>query len=296
MNDKIYRLLNTCSPLLVHHKKALFSLRYYRNFHRKLQLKKPVLFHDKIFWLACNTDTSMWSKLADKYEVREYVASCYGDKILNKLLGVYDNPESIDYDALPQQFILKTTNGSATYIIVKDKACFDKEEAHKKLKYWLKFKYGDITGQPHYSKIPPRIIAESLLVQDNDPNKALIDYKFYCFNGQPYYCLTYSDRVLNTHIAHRMIYDMQWQAHPEFFDKKVKEANSSRLDCPRNFEQMIEIAGVLSKGFPFVRVDLYNIEDKPMFGEFTFTPELSTHFTYEFQKELGDKIILPQLI
>ena len=265
----------------------ILSLRYYKAFHRRINLKNPTLFYEKIFWLSLHTDTTMWSKLADKYEVREWVEKTYSKDILSKLLGVWDSPEEIDYEHLPKSFVLKTNNGCASNILVRDKDKLDIEKTNKQLRKWLKFPYGELTGQKHYTRIKPRIIAEEFLYQKGRENASLTDYKFFCFDGEVRYCNLLTDRVFNTHTFRKNMYDMQWQAHSEVFIDHSRLNNEPKPVC---FDEMVKIASTLSKGFPFVRVDLYEINEKPIFGEMTFMPGLDMNFTMEFQKQLGDMV------
>lgn len=165
--------------------KLILSLKYYKAFHRRINLKKPVLFWDKVFFIALYTDTTKWSELADKYEVQSYVRKIYSPDILNKIYGVYNSPNEINYDDLPKSFVIKTTNGCATNVIVKNKEEINKNAISIQFNKWLKYPYGDLSGQLHYSKIKPRIIIEKLLIQDTNEETSLTDYKFYCFNGKP---------------------------------------------------------------------------------------------------------------
>ena len=290
MTDKAYSILNPFAGLLRVGAKPLFALRYYRNFHRMIQWKNPTLYYDKVFWLSMHTDTSQWSELTDKYAVRAYVEQRCGTNLLNQLYGLYDSVEDIKWDELPQQFILKTTNGCASNFIVYDKATADFELIKEKLRLWLKLKFGDLTGQPHYSRIKPRIIAEKLLVQDGDPKKALIDYKFNCFDGKVHSCAVFSDRLPNSHTFGRMIYDADWNPHPEWLDTNSPKVRLREVEKPECLEQMKQIAQQLSKGFPTVRIDLYQIDNKPIFGEMTFTPGLAP-YTTQFQRMMGDMIV-----
>jgi hypothetical protein len=242
--------------------------------------------------MSLYSDTSLWVALADKYAVRKYVEEKCGKELLNELYGVYQSPNDIDYSNLPASFILKTTNGCANNILVEDKSRLNINNANKLLCKWLKFPYGEISGQLHYSKIKPQIIAEKLLKQDASSNAPLIDYKFYCFNGEPIYLYVISERIFNTHEYKRMTYDMNWNAHPEFF---IKNTPLKYMDKPASFEKMIEYAKCLSQPFPFVRVDFYEIEGQPVFGEMTFALGADTGYTKETQKNLGDLIKMPLL-
>ena len=295
MNERLYNFLNPFAGFLAENKKLLFALRYYRNLHRRIHLTNPQLFHDKIFWLACQGDTSLWADLADKYKVREYVSQCYNSSILNELYGIYDSPEEIDYNSLPNEFVLKTNNGCASNIIVRDKGGIDVPRINKQINKWLSIHYGEITGQLHYSKITPKVLAEKLLIQDGDPQKSLTDYKFNCFNGVPVECAVFTDRKENTHQVSRMLYDMNWNAHPEYYDNNISQLSLSEVKKPKSFDEMKEIAKTLSNGFPYVRIDLYEIDSKPIFGEMTFIPGLDAFYSLQHQKDLGDLIVLPQL-
>ena len=292
MKKNLYKIASPFAGFLGKHPRLILSLKYYRSYHRKMNLRNPELFHDKIVWMSLFTDTSRWTELADKYAVRDYVKDIIGEKYLTKLYGVYHNPDEIDFDALPNQFVLKTNNGCTSNIIVRDKSTLDIEDAKSKLRFWLKMPYGELSGQPHYTRISPRIIAEELLVQPEAPGCSLFDYKFNCFNGIPVSCVAYPERKEGTHLMSKMIYDMDWNPHPEYYDA-TKPVKLKSMPRPNSFEEMKIIASKLSEGFPFVRVDLYSIGDKPIFGELTFTPGIDAFYSLEYQKKLGDMIQLP---
>lgn len=280
MNNNIKRILK---PLIwlrrVHdnylrknNPKRLFSIFHFRTTGHFLNTKNPKTLDDKVAYLAFNTDTSEWSRLADKVRVREYVESCGFGNYLPELFGTWDNAEEIDFSKLPNSFAIKTNNASATNIIVRDKNKIDIKDTCEQLNRWLAIDYGYLTCQPHYSKIPPKILAEELLVDDNPSNrgKSLPDYKFYCVNGTPLYVFVYTDRVPNSHIMKRTVYDMNWKQHPEFLGKRT--VAGPEIVKPISFEKMKEMASYLSRPFPFVRVDFYEVNSKPIFGEMTFTP------------------------
>lgn len=293
MKHNLYKIASPFAGFLGKHPKLILYVKYYRAYQRKINLKKPELFHDKIIWMSLFTDTSKWTELADKYTVRDFVKNTIGEEYLTKLYGVYETPDDIDFDALPNQFVLKTNNGCTSNIIVRDKSILDVEDAKSRLRYWMKMPYGELSGQPHYSKISPtRIIAEELLVQPECPDKSLFDYKFNCFNGVPVSCVAYPERKEGTHLMSKMIYDMDWNPHPEYYDQ-TKPVRLKSLPKPNNFDEMKLIASKLSQGFPYVRVDLYSIGDKPIFGELTFTPGIDAFYSLEYQKLLGDMVQLP---
>lgn len=153
------------SPLLKKFPNIIWKIRYCKDYKKFPNLKKPQSFMEKILWLSLYSDTSMWSKLADKYRVREYVIDRCGEQYVNKIYGIYNSAIEIDYSLLPKSFVLKTTNSCATNIIVKDKNILNIKETNHKLNKWLKFPYGELTGQLHYTQIEPLIIAEKFMEQ-----------------------------------------------------------------------------------------------------------------------------------
>lgn len=268
--EKFYGILNPIADLLVPFKKQILSLKYYKCHHKFINWKNPVTFHEKVFWLSMNTDTTKWSVLADKYAVRKFVADKCGDDVLCKLLGVYSSPEDIDFHSLPNSFVIKTNNACLTNILVREKSKLDEISAKRTLNKWLKLKYGALSAQPHYSRIKPMIIIEEYLKQD-DYNTPLIDYKFFCFNGIPEFCMVNSSRIIGSHLFNTYIFNMNWEI---VFSNIVVKNGEPIPSKPMNLENMVSIAKSLSENLKFVRVDLYNIQGKPIFGELTFTPAL----------------------
>jgi hypothetical protein len=279
------------APALRHLSKFIFQIRYLKRFKRFINLKNPTLFWDKVIWMSLYSDTSQWSVLADKYAVRKYVEEKCGKGLLNELYGLYERPEDINYDDLPDSFVIKTTNGCANNILVKDKRLIDVHATQKLLNRWLEFPFGEITGESHYCRIKPRIIVEKFLRQESSSDASLIDYKFYSFGGVPKYVNVISDREFNTHEYRRMMYDLEWNAYPKVF---IKGVPLKLVDRPLSLNRMIAYVKLLSEPFPFVRVDLYEINGVPIFGEMTFTPGTDMGFTTDFQKHLGSLIQLPK--
>lgn len=240
----------------------------YRFFvHKKLNLNPPLTFNEKICWLKLKKfpEDRMVVRCADKYEVHDYIRQKGYGNLLVSILGVWDSANDIDWDMLPNRFVLKCTHGCAYNIICTDKNSFNKKRAVKQLNHWLKEDFGLVSGEPHYSKIKRRIICEEFLEGE------LIDYKFYCFNGEPRFY--YAAITPNGDFHNNMICD--------FFKPNGELADFYRLDhnrfdiCPEvpdNLSQMLEIARRLSEDFVFVRVDLMNVRDNLYFSELTFTP------------------------
>ena len=291
--DTALMKLNFLAPLFAKMPVMVQRLRYRRFKKQWPNLKHPTLFVEKIIWMSFHTDTHEWPEASDKYAVRDYVIHKWGsDDILNELYGVWESPEQIDFDQLPQSFVLKTNNACATNLIVRDKSKLDVQEVRAKLAHWLKFRYGDMSGQPHYSKIKPLIIAEKFMVQDkNDPSKTLIDYKFNCFDGKVHSCIAMGERAENSHRTAKMQYDLDWNPQPQLFEGEVTGPRMSypgSFDKPQSFEQMKEIARVLCQGFKYVRVDLYEIDGKPIFGELSFMPGMGIYRKPETERFMGD--------
>lgn len=230
-----------------------------------LNINNPQNLNDKIAYLAYRTDTSEWSRLSDKLLVRHYVEECGYSTNLPILYGEWEKASDIDYDMLPTMFVLKTNHACLTNIFVKDKKMIDVKEINDKLDKWLKWDYGYVSCQPHYSRIKPKIIAEEFLF--NNDGKELIDYKFYCINGNPVVVEVCTDRGVG-HDVNISVYDMAWNFKPMYY-----LSNKSRqIEKPYSFSQMIEMAKKLSRRFPFVRVDFYEINKKPILGEMSFMP------------------------
>ncbi len=237
------------------------------------------------------SDTSLWSQLADKHAVREYVESRGLGSILVKSYGVWDNAEQIDFEKLPQSFIIKPTNGCAKYMIVRDKSTLDLPATRRRINSWLHNRFGYNSVEPHYLRIKPRIIIEELLQpapEDALQASSLVDYKWYCFNGHVTYAFVASNRSQKAHSYQMAMYDTQWVDHSHFVNQGSKEIGL--VPKPERLEEMISICSQLSKGLPFVRVDLYEVNGAIYFGELTLTPAAgySVIQTEEFDRLMGE--------
>lgn len=270
------------------HPKLIWHLRYFRRNFQILNIKNPRNLYEKIIQMSLQNTSDEWSVLADKYAVREIVKERIGEQYLVPLYGVYDKAEDIDYDKLPNSFVLKTNNACATNIIVKDKFKIDKEEINKKLNKWLKSPYGALTGQTHYSKIKPRIVAEQFLEQKGE--KSLIDYKFFCVDGEPLCLLVFKDREVNTHTFNMMCYDVNWNEKPNYVFLSDGYGLIKDLSRPKSFDLMVELVRKLARGYKFVRIDLYEIDGHPYFGEYTFTPGIDPCNALDFRKDIFNKL------
>lgn len=243
----------------------MIKLQYRIATGRKLNLKNPKRFTEKLQWYKLHYRDPLMTQCSDKFGVRDYVASKgYGD-ILVPLYGVYDRAEDIDFDNLPHKFVLKTTNASKTNILCEDKSQLDKKQIIHLLNTWLKKRSPKLGREWAYYDIQPKVICEKFL--DRDQNNDLVDYKFFCFNGEPYYLYLIVDRFLENGLK-LGIYDLTFNKM-NFYRSDI-QALDREVKKPKNFERMIEIARDLSKDFPHVRVDLYNVNGKIYFGELTF--------------------------
>lgn len=271
--------------------KFMIKLQYRIATGRKLNLKKAVRFTEKLQWYKLYYRDPLMTQCSDKYSVREYVKSKgYGD-ILVPLYGVYECPEEIDFDKLPNKFVLKTTNGSHTNIFCEDKSKLDIESTRKTLNKWLNTWNGKVGREWSYYNIKPRIICEKYL--DKDENNDLIDYKFFCFNGEPFCLYVIVERYLEDGMK-LGIYDTNFKKLP--YRRSDIRGLTYDVVKPKNFEKMVEIARNLSKDFPHVRVDLYNVDGEIFFGELTFY-DGSGYKGYvpdEFDFILGEKFKLPE--
>ncbi len=247
----------------------ILSVLYKQKLGYDLHIQDPKRFTEKIQWRKLYDQSSIYSELSDKYMVREWVAKKIGAEYLIPLLGAWKQFDEIDIQSLPNQFVLKTNNASHTNIIITDKNEFirKKRSIERRVDYWLEMPFAYLEGfELHYLNIKPMIIAEKY-ISPVDGGSALSDYKFHCFNGEPYICQVIADRFSGETID---FYDKQWE-HMDI--KRPPYRNSSQqIQKPHNYDLMIQLASKLSKGFQYVRVDLYEHDDRVYFGEMTFTP------------------------
>jgi hypothetical protein len=264
---------------------------YKRNTGKILNLDPPTTYNEKIQWMKLHDSTAKKTELADKYRVRQYVAERVGEKYLIPLLGVWENADEMDFDVLPDRFVLKANHGCAWNIIVKDKGKLNFKNARKTLNRWLKMNYAFCGGlQLHYRDIKPLIIAEEY-IEGID----LTDYKFLCFDGEVKYCYVISDRHKS---PARYVYDLNWNKQPFVFKVYGSSEPKSPIDKPNNFDEMVECAKALCEGINYVRVDLYNANGRVYFGEMTFTQGSGTLpiIPTEYEKVLGDMIKLQSMM
>lgn len=233
---------------------------------KSLNLKNPITFNEKIQWLKLHNRDESYSIMVDKYNVRKYIANKIGKEYLIPIIGVYNNANDINIDLLPDKFVIKCTHDSGSVILCQNKQDFT-PTVRKKINKALKRKYYYASREYPYKNVKPRIIVEKMMYDHE--NKGLIDFKFYCFHGEPKFL--YVSGGLDNHTS----------ACISFYNLDLTEAPFQRKDykhferipqIPINYEKMIEIAKILSEDIPFVRIDLYEINGKIYFSEITFSP------------------------
>lgn len=257
-------------------------------------LDNPQTFTEKINWLKLNDRNPIYTKMVDKYEVKSLVALRIGGKYIIPTLGIWERAELINWDSLPDQFVLKTTHGGGSngVVVCTNKSKFNKEQAIAKLNKSLKSDIFLYFREWPYKNVPRRIIAETFMKDDNAPlGSSLSDYKFYCFNGEPMYCQVIRDRNTKETID---FYDMDWN-HQEFVGLNPVARNGlSPVARPEKLEVMKDICKKLAKDIPFVRVDLYIINESIYFGELTFYPAsgFGVFTPSEWDAKLGELLMI----
>ena len=235
---------------------------------KKLDLDNPKTFGEKLQWLKLHDRDPRYIKLVDKYAVKKYVADIIGEEYIIGNLGVWNSFDDIDFNALPNQFVLKCTHDSGGLVICWDKNKFDFKVAKSRIEKALKKNYYFRGREWPYKNVPKKIIAEKYM-SDFEGND-LRDYKFYCFSGKPVYCQVISNRFTKETID---FYDMNWKPQPfNGYAIPNKPKSDSVIKPPRRFDEMIKIAETLSYDMAFLRVDLYEIRGKIYFGELTLYP------------------------
>lgn len=246
--------------------KIFIKLKYKLMTNKKLDLKEPHTYNEKLQWLKLYDRKDEYTLMVDKYEAKKYVANKIGNQYIIPTIGVYNNFEEIDFNLLPSQFVIKCTHDSGGLVICKDKSKININETKKIIKKSLRRNYYYTGREWPYKNVKPRIIVEKYMEDKN--SNTMKDYKFFCFNGEPK--IMYLSEGLENHATARM----------SFFDMNFKITTCKRTDYklldytpqkPVNFEKMKEFAKILSKDIPHVRLDFYEINGKLYFGELTFS-------------------------
>lgn len=262
--DRVFSWLSRKELLTFIPDKIFLEICYYLKIGKKLNLKDPIGFNEKLQWIKLYDRNPFYTKLVDKYEVREFVKNRVGEEYLIPLIGVWDKFEDIEFETFPKQFVLKCTHDSGGLVICKNSKNFDYEYAKEKIKKCLKRDFYKLWREWPYKNVSHRIIAERFM--EDYVSKELKDYKFYCFDGKVKVMVINSDRqssesTKGSYFDREFNYlDLQWG----FEDAYVIP------EKPEKYEEMVRIAEKLSEGFIEVRVDLYLCNHKIYFGEMTF--------------------------
>lgn len=274
--------------------KQYLQIMYWLHLGRKLNLKNPKTFNEKLQWLKLYNHKPEYTIMVDKVKAKEYVAKLIGEEHIIPTLGVWDDPDDIDFDALPDQFVLKCNHNSGTGMcICRDKSKLDIEKVKAELRKGLKENYFMRWREWPYKNVPRKILAEKFMVDESGTE--LKDYKIFCFNGEPRYCQVISDRNTDEKID---FYDMHWKRLVGLvglvgLNDKVHNSEYA-IPCPESFEDMKQMASLLAKSIPFSRIDFYEINHQAYFGEITFFP--ATGFgnfnPREWNVKMGDMITL----
>lgn len=270
--------------------RSFIKWEYFSGMGKFPNLDNPVTYNEKLQWLKLNDIHEEYTQLVDKYEAKEIVRKRIGDEYIIPTLGVYDNFDVIDFDKLPNQFVLKTTHDSGGVVVCMDKAKLDMKAARKKLEKSLKNNFFYEHREYPYKNVKPRIIAEQYMVDESGTE--LKDYKFFCFDGKCKMLFVATDRQKREEPFFNF-FDSDFNPLPFNQGHPVNPISPKK---PYGFEEMVHIAEQLSIGYPHIRVDLYNINGKIYFGELTFF-----HFSgnvpfepEEWDYKIGEWLQLPK--
>ncbi len=293
------RYLNTMGFLNFLSDRACCKLQWWAETGSRLNLDHPTGFNEKLQWLKVYDHRPEYTLYVDKVLVRDYVKTVIGEKYLVPLIGVYDNPDQIDFDLLPDKFVIKCNHNSGGGMCVcSDKASLDIQSTKNKLKKELKKNFYYENREWPYKNIVPKLMCEEYIIDKSPKNTSgtLIDYKFYCFNGEPKFLYVGTDDISNGTKGELNLsfFDFDWNLSPFYrSDHKPLQIDVEKPEC---LDEMIEISGKLSKGFPFVRVDLYWVNNQILFSELTFFPGggYGLFNPEEWENRIGSWITLPE--
>lgn len=287
-NRVIAQFVKAISPLIKDDEMYL-RIVYYLETKKKLNLTPPVSFNEKMQWLKLHCKNETYTNLVDKATVKEYISQCIGDKYLIPTLGVYDTVEDIDFELLPNQFVLKCTHDSGGLVICKDKRDLNIAAVKKKMKKSLRTNFYMRGREYPYKNVRPRIIAEKYM--DDNTETGLIDYKIYCFRGIPQFLLVVSNRTVCAYFDY---YDLDFNHLPFMWGG----ANSPyKIRRPKKLDEMIFLAKKIAKDSIQMRVDFYEVQGNVYFGEITFFDGAGfTPFEpMEWDEKIGKLLNLPEI-
>lgn len=267
------------------------KLIYKGSIGKELNINNPQTFNEKIQWLKIYDRKPIYSTMVDKYAVREYIADTIGDKYLIPLLGVYDDFSEIDFDKLPEQFVIKCNHDSGGVVVCTDKSKFDIRKTKRKIEKSMKKNYYYLAREWPYKDVKPKILIEKYLT--DGVHIVPEDYKVYCFNGKPEYIVIFHDRFNDSAIKSESVYDTDWNLQPFSIDEhfEINKIPQPKPDC---LKELLEVCSTLSKGFCQVRLDFYIINERLYFGEITLhtASGLVPMNPKEYDEKLGDMIDL----
>lgn len=281
--------------LKVTDQKAALEYLWRISFKKPFPWGNPQTLNEKITWMCYKTDTSKWTELADKYLMRSHLEKMGLGEYLPKLYGCWDSANDIDFDALPDKFVLKCNHDCGSTVIVDKAGGYNKEKIIAHLNERVSTPFGIDTIEPHYIKIPRKIICEEFIENENkELSSNIIDYKFWCFDGVPRFCFLGLNRSKDDFNADFTLYKVDtWEEHREYMTVNLEHVK--QIPRPHNYDKMISLCKKISAGFPQVRVDLYECGSRVFVGEMTFTSQggRMSYFTDEAQHLLGSYITLP---
>lgn len=264
-NPRVVLLIVLCKIARLIPDKLYLSIYYRLNMRKRLDWSVLQTYNEKLQWLKIHHREAVMTDMVDKYQAKKYVADRIGEEYIIPTLGIYDSVEEINFDALPNQFVLKCTHDSGGIVICTDKSKLDIDATCVKLKKFYKRRYYWQNREWPYKNVPRRIIAEQYMVDES--GYELKDYKFFCFDGKPKALFIATDRGRKDEETKFDFFDMEFNHLPI----KNGHPNSPHpIARPAGFEKMKELAAKLSQGQPHVRVDFYDINGKVYFGELTF--------------------------
>lgn len=289
---KIGQLLYRYPSMRKYMPDKMYLQQYYaRRMGYYMDFNNPKTFNEKLQWLKLYDRKPIYTTMADKIEAKKFVSEKIGVQHIIPTLEIYNSFDEIDFDKLPNQFVMKCSHDSGSVVICKDKSSFDLEHARCIIETGLKRSWYQIGREWAYKNIKPRILIEQFMIEG--PSEGLTDYKFYCFNGIPKFL--YVSHGLNDHENAFVNYlTMDWQLAP--FHRHDFREYKTLPRRPSNYNQMIQFSKTLSENTPFLRVDFYEIDGRVYFSELTFYPGcgMTPFDPVEYDKKWGDMIILPK--
>lgn len=277
------KLLGNVSP------KILSSILYSETFGSKIQDMNDSDFNKMLYMMAFYSDTREWTMLADKLNVRNYIANKGLSKILPEVYNVWENAESINYETLPLQYVLKCNHDNGSAIIIFDNYSTDKKFITEFYKKKLGICFGIETAEPHYKKIPHKVFAEEFIENDKSFSDSLVSYKFFSFYGRADYCQVIYDSKHHKNQKSIIYKTCNWEKQIGFI---LKNEGNIDVPCPNSIKEMVEVIKILTSHIPFCRVDLYESQNKVYFSELTFMPSAGRikNFSQFFLNILGQEL------